>query len=328
MNNTKYCTKHNDNISLGFNTIIDMFSQSMMETRYAIQVVSINHLEELKKDIEILRSSDLFSDLINTITNDFYSFVLPDAPFKINSIIIVASPKPLVEVKFNLKDKTISLLHHTYVNVDKTTDIKNNIDEILNSKGYHLIETASLPQKLLAVRSGLAKYGRNNITYVDGMGSLLELTTFYSDILCTDDNWQEVQQMDLCKTCSVCVNICPTAAITKERYLIKAERCLTYLNEFIWPMLKDFPSWLDKSAHNCIHGCILCQVHCPQNRRFTDNIVGTIEFNDEETLMLLEGKSVKELPKDLLLKLKKLNLADDYFDLLSRNLKVLIDKEL
>ena len=327
MNNIEYC-KHNDSIFFNSNTIIEMLSQSMMENRYAIQVVSINHLEELQKDIENLRSSDLFSDLINTITNDFYSFVLPDAPFKINSIIVVASPKPLVEVKFNLKDKTISLLHHTYVNIDKTTDIKHNIDEILNSKGFHLVEAASLPQKLLAVRSGLAKYGRNNITYVDGMGSLQELTTFYSDILCTDDNWHEIQQMDLCKTCSVCINICPTAAITKERYLIKAERCLTYLNEFIWPMVKDFPSWLDKSAHNCIHGCILCQVNCPQNRKFIDNIVGIIEFNEEETSMLLEGKSIKELPKDLILKLKKLNLADDYFDLLSRNLKVLIDKEL
>ena len=293
---------------------------------YAVQVVSINHLKELQKDIENLRSSEFFSDLINTITNDFFSFVLPDVPFKINSIIVVASPKPLVEVKFNLKGKIISLLHHTYV--EKATDIKHDLDEIPNLKGFHLIDAEGLPMKLLAVRSGLAKYGRNNITYVDGMGSLQELTAFYSDMPSTDDNWHEIQQMDLCKTCTVCINTCPTAAITKERYLIKAERCLTYLNEFVWPMVKDFPSWLDTSAHNCIHGCILCQVHCPQNRKFINNIVGLVEFNEEETSMLLEGSSIKELPEDLVLKLKKLNLADDYFDLLPRNLKVLFDKEL
>lgn len=328
MKNIEYCEKHNDNILFGSDAIIEMFSQSMMENRHAIQVVSIKHLKDLQKDIENLKNSDLFSDLINTITNDFYNFILPDAPFKINSIIVVASPKPLVEVKFKIKGKTISLLHHTYKDLDKSTDVKHDLNVILNSKGYHLVDAASLPQKLLAVRSGLAKYGRNNITYVDGMGSLQKLSTFYSDVPCADDNWHEIQQMDFCKNCAVCINICPTAAITKERYLIKAERCLTYLNEFVWPMVKDFPSWLETSAHNCIHGCILCQVHCPQNRKFINNIAGLIEFNEEETLLLLEGKSIEELPKGLILKLKKLNLAYDYFDLLPRNLKVLFEKEL
>jgi epoxyqueuosine reductase len=320
MENIKYC----EDIYSSSNNIIEMIKPSMSEKGYAVQIVSIEHLKDLQKDIEILKNSELTSDLINIITNYFYSFELPDVPFKINSVIIAASPKPLVRVKFNLKNNAVSLLHHTYVDIDKTEDIKQNLKELINGKGYNLIETAGLPQKLLAVRSGLAKYGRNNITYVEGMGSLQELTTFYSDIPCTEGNWHEVQQMDLCKACRSCVNICPTAAITEDRYLIRAERCMTYLNEFVWPEVKDFPSWLDPSAHNCIHGCILCQTHCPQNKKVINKTLGPIEFNEEETTLLLEGKPLTELPEELIIKLKRLNLADDYFSLLPRNLKALL----
>ncbi|MCK5129204.1 MAG: hypothetical protein KAQ68_05105 [Clostridiales bacterium] len=322
MKNVENCEKYKDSYS---SVLGDILKQSLFKNGYVSQIVPIERLKDLQKDIEKLKSSDLFSEVINTISNDFYRFSLPGVPFKINSIIIVASPKPLVRVNFKLKAKTVSLFHHTYVDIGKTTDIKQCLNEILNSKGYHVIGAASLPQKLLAVRSGLAKYGRNNITYVDGMGSLQELTTLYSDIPCTNNSWHEIRQMNLCKTCSACINNCPTAAITEERFLIKAERCLTYLNEFVWP--KDFPSWLDKSAHNCIHGCILCQIHCPKNRDFISNIIAPIEFNEDETLYLLEGKPLEELPEDLVLKLRKLNLAHGYFELIPRNLKALFDKK-
>lgn len=325
MKNNEYCEKHNDNNFVGSHTMIELLKQSMLENGYAIQVVPIERLNDLQKDIENLKNSDLSSEVINTIANDFYRFVLSDAPFKINSIIIIASQKPLIKVNFNFKAKTISLLHHTYVDIDKTTDTQQCLNDFLKLKGYHVIDASSLPQKLLAVRSGLAKYGRNNITYVDGMGSLYELTTLYSDMPCIDNNWHEIRQMGFCKTCMACLNNCPTAAITKERYLIKAERCLTYLNEFVWPGVKDFPSWLDISAHNCIHGCIICQIHCPKNKEFLSNIVGPIEFNEEETLLLLEGKSIEGIPEDIVIKLKKLNLANDYFDLLPRNMKVLFN---
>jgi epoxyqueuosine reductase len=36
--------------------------------------------------------------------------------------------------------------------------------------------------KRLAVRSGLARYGRNNVTYVEGMGSFLELSASLTDM--------------------------------------------------------------------------------------------------------------------------------------------------
>ncbi len=298
-----------------------------MENKYCIKAISINRLNDLEKDVESIKNSDLYSELIDIITSNFYSFKLPEAPFEIKSIIVAAMPKPLVRVKFNYMDKCISLLHHTFVEVDKQKDFKSELGELLQSQ-YSLIDAPALPQKLLAVRSGLVKYGRNNITYVKEMGSLHELITFYSDMPVEDNHWYDIMQMDFCKNCEVCINKCPTAAITKDRFLIKAERCLTYLNEFVWPMERDFPSWLDASAHNCIHGCIICQTNCPQNRGYINDIVGNVEFTREETLMLLEGKCLEKLPQELIHKLKELNLAEDYFSLIPRNLKVLFESQL
>lgn len=284
-------------------------------------IIPIERLQDLKNDVEDLRNSEYFNKVTNIIINDFYRFDLPDVHFMIRSIIVVARPRSLVKVNFSWKAKNISVLHEADINgVDKTAHIEQYLNEFLNPKGYHVKSVASLPQKLLAVRSGLAKYGRNNIAYVDDMGSLHELITYYSDMPSTENNWFEVRQMDFCKACMACLNNCPTAAITKDRYLIKTERCLTYLNEFIGP--GDFPSWLDLSAHNCIHGCLECQICCPENRGFQNNVAGLVEFSEDETLLLLKGKSVDELPADLEFKIKKLNLTD-YLDLLPRNLNVL-----
>ncbi len=43
------------------------------------------------------------------------------------------------------------------------------------------VARARIPVKLLAVRTGLAQYGRNNIAYVRNMGSLVRLDAFCTD---------------------------------------------------------------------------------------------------------------------------------------------------
>ena len=61
----------------------------------------------------------------------------------------------------------------------------------VGKEGYR-IATPILPLKLLAVHGGIAEYGRNNITYVSGMGSFMRLTAVYSDMPCETDHWREV----------------------------------------------------------------------------------------------------------------------------------------
>jgi epoxyqueuosine reductase len=307
--------------------MIEMVKQKMQENGYAVQIISIKHLEDLYKDVENLKSSVYFSETINTIVNDFYRFELPEVPFKINSIIVVASPSPLVKVIFNWKMKKVPLMiPPTYLdNFTKSIEIESCLDEILSENNFHVKNTQSLPQKLLGVRSGLCAYGRNNICYINGMGSFALLSVFYSDVECMEDNWYEIRQMESCNKCSACINKCPTAAITNDRYLIKVERCITYHNEFTG--VCDFPQWINPSSHNCIVGCLRCQTSCPKNKEYLNNIIEPVEFSNDETLLLLEGRVLDDLPSSLIQKIKQLNLVD-YYDLLPRNLKVLLDKEL
>jgi epoxyqueuosine reductase len=194
------------------------------------------------------------------------------------------------------------------------------IAEEVGKAGYR-IATPLLPLKLLAVRSGLAEYGRNNITYVSGMGSFMRLTAVYSDMPCEEDQWQEVHVMERCETCDLCSKACPTGAISPERFLLRAEKCLTYHNEKKGDV--PFPDWIKPSWHNCLIGCIRCQAACPENKPFLQWVGETAEFTEKETQFLLGGVSRDKVPASTIKKLQRLSLTD-YFDELPRNLRVLL----
>lgn len=130
--------------------------------------------------------------------------------------------------------------------------------------------------------------------------------------------------MDLCETCQACLNNCPTAAITKDRFLINAERCLTYFNEADGKW--DFPEWVQPSFHNCIYGCLRCQSVCPKNKDYLDNVIEPVEFTEDEALLLVEGRPLEQFPAILKQKVKELDMFD-YLTALPRNLKVLLDRE-
>ena len=190
----------------------------------------------------------------------------------------------------------------------------------LASKGYY-VSRMKLPLKLLAVRSGLGLYGRNNIRYVPGMGSFLQLVGVYSDLPCKKDSWREAQMMERCQQCNACHLKCPTGAIPSDRFLLRADRCIVFHNERAGNI--PFPTWMNPSWHNCVVGCMHCQKVCPENKDFVQWIEGKAEFSEEETALILEGVSLDQLPTTTVRKLERLDLIE-YLDNLPRNLGVLL----
>ena len=183
------------------------------------------------------------------------------------------------------------------------------------------LEKAILPLKTLAARAGLILYGRNNIAYVLKKGSFLRLTAFYTDLVCEEDAWAERKMLPACKTCRNCMKICPNGVIGEDRFLIRVERCLTFLNE--QPAEKEFPGWVDPSAHNAIVGCMHCQRVCPYNKAFIGSFTEGGEFSEIETAYLLEGEFKGEKAKAMEEKLKLIGLDLSIFP---RNLRVLLDQ--
>ncbi|HEX9261839.1 MAG TPA: 4Fe-4S double cluster binding domain-containing protein, partial [Candidatus Bathyarchaeia archaeon] len=134
-------------------------------------------------------------------------------------------------------------------------------------------------------------------------------------------SWQKAKMMSRCHECNLCQKTCPTGAISADRFLLHAEKCLTYHNEKEAKI--PFPKWIKPEWHNCIIGCMRCQAVCPENKQFLSLVGEIAEFTEKETKQLLEGVPSEMLPSETLLKMKLLSLTD-YYKELPRNLGVLL----
>jgi len=296
----------------------------LVERGYQGRIVSIQHLPELKEDIEGRYRQGLFEKEFYQERLAWFDFRIPDSLPEAKSMIVVAVPRPQSQAVFTWNGETRALiLPPTYVPYEGTRKrVEALLAKILSTRGYHVARTA-LPLKLLAVRSGLGEYGRNNICYVSGMGSFLQLVGVYSDLPCQEDNWREVQIMRRCQRCQACRLSCPTGAISSDRFLLHAERCIVFHNERKGNI--PFPAWIDPSWHNCLYGCLHCQRVCPENRNFLQWIEEKEEFSQEETALLLEGVPRDQLPAPTVRKLEHLDLIED-LNSLPRNLGVFFRK--
>lgn len=295
---------------------------SLEERGYQGRIVPIHHLSELKTEILGRFREGLFDEELYRLRLSFYDFTVPKSLPDAKSIIVVSVPRPQAQATFTFRgEKKALILPPTYVAWQRTIDhVSEVLTQILEPEGYKLAGTL-LPLKILAVRSGLAEYGLNNITYTPGMGSFHQLTAFYSDLPCVEDTWREAQVMKICKKCQACMRSCPTHAISSDRFLLHGERCITYRNEMKGDV--PFPSWIDPSWHNCLYGCFHCQRVCPVDKPFANWVEEKEEFSQEETEQLLSGQLNSQLSSVTLDKLKNLDLADpDSPGTLSRNLQV------
>ena len=287
---------------------------------YKGKFVSIERIHDLESELARHRIDGSLDDNLYDLYLDRFAFNRANDAFKAHSVIIATAPQPRLQMTFQWQGSSYPcILPPTY---DCATDhlIADVLASILKPEGYHQ-EKIRLPQKVLAVRSGLARYGKNNITYVPGLGSFHRPVAFISDLHCPQDGWQEYQIMDDCRDCDACRRACPTGAISPKRFLLYAERCITFHNE----LPGEFPGWLNPSWHHCLVGCMICQKACPANRDIRKWITEGAVFSEEETARILSSTQENELPRDTVKKLDQLDMLE-YLNVLGRNLQVLISK--
>ena len=155
------------------------------------------------------------------------------------------------------------------------------------------------------------------------MGSFHRLVALYSNLPCEEDHWGESQMLETCQKCSACLRRCPVGAITSERFLLRAERCITFHNE------KDhsvpLPEWLDPAWHNWLVGCMHCQLVCPENQDVVRWVEEGPEFSEEETARLLQGAPLEQLPAETAEKVQESEIAG-FLEVVPRNLRLLLEK--
>ena len=77
--------------------------------------------------------------------------------------------------------------------------------------------------------------------------------------------------------------------------------------------------------HKSLVGCMLCQKVCPQNREFVNWVKDRPQFSEEETVLVLKGIPLDQLPADTSAKCKNLGLDENY-DIFPRNLGALLGR--
>lgn len=251
---------------------------------YKSVVIPLERLEELSEDIAQRHRNGQFAPELFDERYSIFDFDAKRAASGARSIVIVAALQPYVRLRITNGGRRGSVIIPPTYSIRIDEHVAKALKGIRGLSAYRISDN-SLPLKLLAVRSGLARYGRNNLVYVEGMGSYCRLIGFFTSLRTDNSTWIDPQPVEECEKCVACIKKCPTNAISRDRFLIRAERCLTFHNE----RKTEFPADLLREWHHCLIGCLYCQAYCPINRKVNIWVeeYGTLDEHDTE--VLLEG---------------------------------------
>ncbi len=212
----------------------------------------------------------------------------------VSAVLVFSMPSPAQQVTFRTKGRAFkATIPPTYAD---DAPPKAGLAERLAAPSGPLqgwrVEPVRIPLKNVATRTGLVTYGRNNVTYSGKLGSYHRLVAVATDA--DLGGAAQAGQVALsvepartlapeCEGCGVCLAVCPTGAINEDRFVVHAERCLTFHNEKTDP----WEPWLKPAFHNCLVGCMVCQDGCPRNAGALSFLESPAEFSEEETECLL-----------------------------------------
>jgi len=133
------------------------------------------------------------------------------------------------------------------------------IEEKIGAFGYRVFtDSAPLMEVELARKAGLGWRGKHTLLLNRESGSTFFLGEILVDVPLPID--QEIEEH--CGTCTSCIDVCPTQAITAP-YQLDARRCISYLTI---ENPEAIPVEFRSAMGNRIYGCDDCQLICPWNK--------------------------------------------------------------
>ncbi len=123
------------------------------------------------------------------------------------------------------------------------------------------VDTGPLMEKAWAQQAGVGWIGKHSNLVSHQYGSWLVL----GEVLTTLALDADEPGSDLCGSCSLCIQVCPTGAIT-EPYVVDARRCISYLTIELRHG-EEIPAELAEKMGNRIFGCDDCLDVCPYNHQ-------------------------------------------------------------
>ena len=127
-----------------------------------------------------------------------------------------------------------------------------------DAQTYASIDTGPVLERAWAQRAGVGAIGKNSLALRRDMGSWFFLATILTTVELEPDPPAE----DLCGTCTLCLDACPSSAIV-EPYVVDSNRCVSYQTI---ENRADIPDDMHEHHRDWIFGCDICQEVCPWNR--------------------------------------------------------------
>jgi epoxyqueuosine reductase len=119
-------------------------------------------------------------------------------------------------------------------------------------------DSAPVMEIPLAVKAGLGWRGKHTLLLNREQGSMFFLGEIYTSLKLVPP----APQNDHCGSCTACIDVCPTQAITAPHRL-DARKCISYLTIELKTAI---PVEFRKAIGNRIYGCDDCQLVCPWNK--------------------------------------------------------------
>ncbi len=122
------------------------------------------------------------------------------------------------------------------------------------------VDTGPVMEKFWAQQAGLGWIGKHSNLVSPAFGSWLLL----GEILTTADLEADEPGVDLCGTCTLCLQACPTGAIV-EPYVVDATKCISYLTIEYREDRQSLAQDVQTRMGNRVFGCDDCLDACPYN---------------------------------------------------------------
>lgn len=133
-------------------------------------------------------------------------------------------------------------------------------EEDPQAEGKVCVDIQPVMDKAWAVRAGLGWIGKHSNVITPEYGSWV----FIGELLLNLELDYDVERIeDHCGTCTLCIDACPTAAIT-EPYVVDSNKCISYAT--IELRAPELPSSIAENLSGWMYGCDICQDVCPWNR--------------------------------------------------------------
>jgi epoxyqueuosine reductase len=137
--------------------------------------------------------------------------------------------------------------------------LAGRIEHEVGRLGYRVAtDTAPVLEVELARKAGLGWRGKHTLLLSQQAGSMCFIGEILTDLPLPAD----APATEHCGTCTRCIDVCPTQAITAP-YELDARRCVSYLTI---ELPGSIPEELRPLIGNRVYGCDDCQLVCPWNK--------------------------------------------------------------